>query len=148
MRRMASHATFDRDRIGALIARDHRIAAAWVFGSVARGDATRASDLDVAVLLRESPPRADDASLRALSLDLEAFSPSGRVDMVLLGAQGPVFRHRVLREGVLVVDADPARRQDFEGRTIAEYLDWKPTHEIAMASSLQGLRRRFARKAS
>lgn len=145
---MADHASLDKSRIAALIARDERIAAAWVFGSVARGDASSASDLDVAVLLRERPTKADEDSLRALAVDLEAFSPSGRVDIVVLGRQGPVFRHRILREGVLVVDADPARRFDFEGRTIAEYLDWKPTHDIAMASALEGLRRRFARKAS
>lgn len=78
---------------------------------------------------------------------LEPFSPSGRVDIVVLGQQGPVFRHRVLREGVLVVDANPTARHAFEGRTIAESLDWKPTHEIAMASALQGLRRRFSRRA-
>lgn len=145
---MAGNASFDYGGVGALIARDERVAAAWVFGSVARGDAGSASDLDVALLLREKPTRADEDALRALAVDLEAFSPSGRVDIVVLGRQGPVLRHRILREGVLVVDADPARRFDFEGRTIAEYLDWKPTHDIAMASALEGLRRRFSRKAS
>ena len=89
--------------------------------------------------------RSHDEALRTLALDLESASPSGRVDIVVLGAQGPVFRHRVLSEGKLVLDRSPALRRAFETRAIIEYLDWKPTHDIAMASTLQGLRGRFAR---
>lgn len=132
------------DEIGRVIARSPRIAAAWVFGSVARGDARPDSDLDVAVLLRGEETPGDVQALYALSGELERFSPSGRVDVVVLGAQGSVFRHRVLREGVLVHDADREARFAFEERTFRDYLDWKPTHDIAMRSTFAGLRSRFA----
>jgi predicted nucleotidyltransferase len=138
---MQSRAT-DFDAIGARVAACARIDTAWVFGSVARGDATEASDLDLAVLVHDET--GDDTDLRALAADLEAFSPSGRVDVVVLGSQGSVFRHRVLREGRVVVDRDPTARQAFETQTIIDYLDWKPTHDIAMEATLDGLRRRFA----
>lgn len=134
----------DFAEIGALVAGCSAVTAAWVFGSVARGDATDASDLDVAVLLRTAATRSDENELHTIAGQLERFAPSGRVDVVILGAQGPVFRHRVLREGRLVLDRDAAARHDFEARTYVEYLDWKPTHDIAMASALSGLRRRFA----
>jgi predicted nucleotidyltransferase len=132
------------ESIRAVLERCEAIVAAWVFGSVARSDATADSDLDIAVLLRG--PATDDVrrQLRTLSVELERFSPSARVDIVILGPQGSVFRHRVLREGHLVLDRDPSVRHAFEGRTIAEYLDWRPTHDIAMASTLEGLRRRFS----
>lgn len=134
----------DLQPIGRVLASYPRIAAAWVFGSVARGDAGPQSDLDVAVLMRSPPDSADTRALLALSTELERFSPSGRVDMVILGPQGSVFRHRVLSEGVLVLDADREARFDFEEWTIREYLDWKPTHDIAMRSTFAGLRERFA----
>lgn len=133
-----------RDELARVIAEHPGIAAAWVFGSVAQGTAGPQSDLDVAVLLRGNE-ETDAMSLYALSADLERYSPSGRVDLVVLGPQGSVFRHRVLSTGRLVYDGDPESRFDFEDRTIREYLDWKPTHDIAMRSTFAGLRDRFAR---
>lgn len=133
--------------IAAVIAERPDVAAAWVFGSAARGELRADSDLDVALLLRRRPSRAETLDLYGLAAALERFSPSGRVDILILGEQGPVLRHRILREGRLVWDADPALRFDFEARTFSEYLDWKPTHDIAMQVALEGLRRRLARGA-
>jgi uncharacterized protein len=132
--------------IGEQVGKRPEIAAAWIFGSVARGDAAPGSDLDVAVLLK-ADRASDDRWLYELAASLERHSPSGRVDILVLGAQGPVLRHRVLREGKLVYDADPDARIAFEAATISEYLDWKPTHEIAMRVAFAGLRDRFARGA-
>lgn len=133
----------DLDTLARCVARCPGVVAAWLFGSLARGDERADSDLDLAVLMR---PGEDLASLRDLSVGLERFSPSGRVDIVVLGQQGPVFRHHVLREGRLLVDEDPRVRHAFEARTHVEYFDWKPTHDIAMASALVGLRRRFGER--
>lgn len=121
------------------------VAAAWIFGSVARGDSGDESDLDLAIL-PQSPlqPEHVDA-LRSLAVELGPWSPCGRVDVLVLGAQGPVLRHRVIRDGIRVYDGDPETRIAFEGRTIAEYLDWKPTHDIAMRSTLEGIRDRLER---
>ena len=132
--------------IGAEIAKHDRVAAAWVFGSCARGDARPDSDLDVAVLLRPPEQPEDARALYDLVGRLEKFSPSGRVDLLILGPQGSVLRHRVLAEGKLVHDADREVRFEFEERTTRDYLDWKPTHDIAMRSTLAGLRDRFAQK--
>ncbi len=133
----------DASQLGGVLARHPQIAAAWLFGSVARGEARPDSDLDVAILLRDEPSDAPQRWLHDLVAELERFSPSGRVDLVLLGRQGPVFRHRILAQGTLVHDADREARFAFEERTTRDYLDWKPTHDIAMRSTFSGLRDRF-----
>lgn len=132
--------------VRAEVARYPEIAAAWIFGSMARGEAHEGSDLDVALSLLPSSAR-DEHKLLTLAAALERHSPSGKIDLVVLGKQGPVFRHRVLKEGKLLYDAQPELRIAFEARTISEYLDWKPTHEIAMRATFEGLRERFARGA-
>lgn len=135
-----------RRRVEAALSRHPEICAAWVFGSVARGEEGSESDLDLAVLLaRDTDAEAARPALSALSLELEPCSPSGRVDVLVLGTQGPVLVHRILSEGFLVRDVDRERRVQFEGRATVDYLDWKPTHDIAMRSALDGLRDRFAR---
>jgi uncharacterized protein len=142
--RMESSTDIDLPAISAAAASCDALAAAWLFGSLARGEGRPTSDLDLAVLVSPDAHARAAAQLAELSLALERHSPSGRVDVVILGRQGPVFRHRVIKEGVLVLDRDPALRRAFETRTIIDYLDWKPTHDIAMASTMAGLRRRFA----
>jgi hypothetical protein len=58
--------------------------------------------------------------------------------------KGPCSAIAFSARGRVVVDRDPTARQAFETQTIIEYLDWKPTHDIAMEATLDGLRRRFA----
>ena len=124
------------------------LAAAWVFGSVARGEARAESDLDVAVLLRE--PSADALSMRRelmrLAANLER-AVGRRVDLVVLGLHDPIVAHRVLSEGQLVLDADPERRIAFTSDAVARYLDWSPLYEAAAARSLEA-NRAWAREAN
>lgn len=126
------------------------VAAAWVFGSVARGEAARESDLDVAVLLTHDgdATKGERRALSAAILSLERLAPSGRVDVVVLGRAGPVLHHSVVRDGALVVDRVPGRRIDFVTRAIIDYLDWEPTHRAGMEASLRGLSRRLGRSAA
>ncbi len=105
---------------------DHRgVAAVYVFGSTVRGTARADSDVDVAVLLRETPRRTFDAQ----SYDLEGALERrlGRtVDLVVLN-QAPVdLRSRVLRQGRLILDRDRAARIRFEVRTRNEAFDLEP----------------------
>lgn len=122
----------------AALASTPAVAAAWVFGSVARGDARSDSDLDVAVLLRDRT--ADGLTHRRVLSDLAARleQASGRpVDLVVLGLRDPILAERVLREGRLVCDADPDRRLDFTTDALSRYLDWAPHYEAAAARSLE-----------
>lgn len=101
------------------------IAAAWLFGSVARGTARPDSDVDVGVLFREDPPR----NLAGYRFDLEAELESALglpVQLVVLNRTPADLAIRVLRDGKLLVNQDPSRRIEFEVRTRNEYWDLEP----------------------
>lgn len=100
------------------------IPCAWLFGSTARGEAGPLSDVDVAVLLDESVPRENYLDLAAaLAEELERCAP--RIDLVVLNQASPALRHRVILDGLLLLERDPRQRIEFEVRSIREALDFQ-----------------------
>jgi uncharacterized protein len=112
---------------------DGSVVAAWLFGSVARGTAHARSDVDVAVLrTRDEAPR----ELADLPLDLEddlARRLRRRVQVVDVGRAPADLVHRVLRDGVLLVDRDRARRVRFEVASRNRYFDMAPVWRLYRA---------------
>lgn len=113
-------------RLRAFFAADARGAVvAYLFGSVARETAGEHSDVDVAVLLTEDPPR----TLAGLRFDLAddlSEHLALPVDLVVLNRADVDLVHRVLREGRLLLDLDPSRRIAFEVKARREYFDLLP----------------------
>jgi hypothetical protein len=92
---------------------------------VARGESGPDSDVDVAALYGKPV----DAGLAGLRLDLagEIEARLGRrVDLVVLDHQPPDLVHRVLRDGLLVVENDRSARIRFEVRARNAYFDILP----------------------
>lgn len=97
-----------------------RVDAAYVFGSIARGEARPGSDIDVALLLDRDLSLAEELRLRAAlaeALDSEAL------DMVLLRSAPPVLRFEVKRDGIRFFARDDAAMDALEGRWAMEYMD-------------------------
>ena len=108
--------------------RPEGLVAAYLYGSRARGSHGERSDVDLGLLFRRTPRsvldgppvRIADALERELGLPVEA---------VVLDTAPPDLVHRVLRDGVLVLEADPSRRVAFEVAARREYLDLVPVLE-------------------
>jgi uncharacterized protein len=110
-------AFFDRDHVG--------IVCAYVYGSMARGEAGGASDVDVAVLYAQEPlPTLDGLGLE-LSYTLEKLLGKP-IDLAVLNCAPLDLIHRVLRDGVLVYDSDPSSRIRFEVQARSAYFDLLP----------------------
>jgi predicted nucleotidyltransferase len=121
----------DRDQLVQQIAyvfaaRNEDAAAVYLFGSVARGDARADSDIDVAVLYGKTVEPGLAGLKLALAGDIEEHL--GRpVDLVVLDHQAPDFVHRVLRDGLLVLENNRSARIRFEVTARNEYFDILPT---------------------
>ena len=101
------------------------VAAAWLFGSVARGTAGDRSDVDVAILTDGSPPHGLDG----LRLDLEGEIERmlGIPTQLVVLDRAPVdLSQRVLRDGVLLCEPDRSARIRFEVRVRNEFWDLRP----------------------
>jgi uncharacterized protein len=136
------------ERIRPILAEYPQIAAAWLFGSAARGELRPDSDLDIGILLRD--PRAtgvdEYALLGELTARLETVDPPRPVDVVLLEHQGPVFAHEALIDGILIHEPDRERRIAFQTTAIARGIDFRPTWELGNKGQLEGLRARLRRE--
>jgi predicted nucleotidyltransferase len=103
--------------------------AAYLFGSVARGDAGPESDIDVGILFAANPPATLGAPQFAIETALERLL--GRpVQVVALNRASADLVHRVLRDGRLVLDRDRADRLRFEVRSRNEYFDLAPIRRL------------------
>jgi predicted nucleotidyltransferase len=101
------------------------IAAAYLFGSVARGTAGPKSDVDVGILYSEDPPH----TLEGLGLELEGELEKlfrVPVQVVVLNHASVDLLIRVLRDGKLLVDRDRSTRIRFEVKTRFEFWDLEP----------------------
>ena len=101
------------------------IAAAYLFGSVARGTAGPRSDVDIGVLYSEDPPLTLAGMGFRLEGDLEQFLEVP-VQVVVLNHAPVDLSIRVLRDGKLLVDRDRSKRIRFEVKTRFEFWDLEP----------------------
>lgn len=137
-----SRTTLDAE-IASVLADYEDVAAGYLFGSLAREEATARSDLDLALLFMRRGEGALEhhRAMADIANRLESLVPSGRIDVVAIESQGPVFQHGVLSEGRLVFERDRDRRIDFESDAHVRYFDWRPTYEIARRHHQKGFRR-------
>ncbi|MCG5542063.1 MULTISPECIES: type VII toxin-antitoxin system MntA family adenylyltransferase antitoxin [unclassified Halorhodospira] len=101
------------------------IACAYLYGSRATGQARDDSDVDLAVLFRDpqEPALVCPAARLAQRLEQAIRSPIDLVDI----EQAPVdLVHRILRDGILLLDAIPERRIAFEVDARNRYFDLLP----------------------
>lgn len=119
----------DAERAARIIADYYRdrsgLVAVYLFGSVARGTAGAHSDVDIAVLY-EVPPAAE-LMAQPFGDEAELSERLGRSAQVIVMNGAPAdLIHRILRDGLLVLEPNKSRRIAFEVRARNEYFDLLP----------------------
>lgn len=101
------------------------VAAVYLFGSTARGTRRAKSDVDVGLLFRQPP--TETYSPEHFDLEAELTATVGLpVQLVVLNGAPADLVHRVLRDGILLVERDASARIRFEVAKRNEYFDLLP----------------------
>lgn len=120
------------------------LVSAYLFGSHARGQAHRDSDVDVAVLLDRSHLPSDEArfDLRVrLAADLPSLFANRSVDVIVLNDAPPLFGRKILHEGVRVFCSDLEKDHEFVRDTQILAADIEPWLQRVWARKLEALAR-------
>jgi predicted nucleotidyltransferase len=109
------------------------VAAAYLFGSTAKGDVGPLGDVDVAVLFSEQA----SASLLDLKLRLHAdlcrALKRNDVDLLILNtASNLIIKDEIVRNGVVIFEGNPEAREEFELRVIHLCIDFKTQRRKAV----------------
>lgn len=119
-----------RDRLPGVLERLDAVTAAYLHGSRARGQAREGSDLDLGLLLQETPEDPLASQLLAERIERELDLPAGTVDVQVLNDASPRFLYQVFKHGDLVFERDPNARVAFETRALALYYDFLPMKRV------------------
>jgi predicted nucleotidyltransferase len=111
--------------VGEAVSHVDGVAAVYLFGSVAAGTDTAASDVDLGILYESAPRATLDAGPLDLEGDLE-HRLKRPVHLVVLNSAPADLRIRVLRAQRLLLDRNRAARIRFEVATRNEYFDLEP----------------------
>lgn len=114
------------------------VAAAYLYGSAASGRTLPLSDLDLAIVLSQGAARNDPLLAERIAGRLAgALSTSVEIDAHVADDLPLPVRGRVVTEGVLLYERDPARRVEFETSTRRLYFDFLPLLERDAREGLQ-----------
>jgi len=120
------------------------VAAAYLYGSTARGQATPLSDVDVAAVLMPGVGLGERAQLqRRLLTALGRALPGRRVEVRFLDDLPVAVRGRIVYEGVRVFERDAVVRLRQEVKARLEYHDFLEFERAALGPGLEGLRRKL-----
>ena len=141
------------------------MAAAYVYGSVARGTPIPTSDIDIALITQ--PLTLSPYERLTLELDIQAdiedaaredtgvapahveFSraetvertPLPSIDVRIINEAPLLVRGHILQEGILVYEGDHQARVDFEVATLRRYFDYAPFDRRLQHALLDHVRR-------
>jgi len=103
----------------------------YLFGSRATGRGSCLSDIDIGVVLKESPSGKDTRTLyhNLYGLFTEMY-PVSRLDIIFLQAASLSLQYFAIKEGRVLFEEDSKFTADYENFVINQYLDFRPVLDI------------------
>ncbi|MFZ5470248.1 MAG: type VII toxin-antitoxin system MntA family adenylyltransferase antitoxin [Myxococcota bacterium] len=112
---------------------------AVLFGSHARGRASRHSDIDLAVLLAPDTPQNRKATRRA------TLALAQTIDIVFTADAPPLLRMEIARHGKVLIERQPFAWANFKAKAMIDWGDWGPHARRMWKAAIQRLREEMGR---
>ena len=110
-----------------------KILFAYLFGSIARGEAAHGSDLDLAVCFADRRPQFQRRLKVDLYMTLNRLLKKNDIDIVILNtASNLMLLDEIVRQGIVLLDTDPVLREEFELRTLHRAMDFREQRKAVM----------------
>jgi hypothetical protein len=110
------------DALARFFESEDNILVAYLFGSHARKTDTPGSDIDIALLLSETPDRLLNYHLYLVDKLSEILGDG--LDLIILNTAPPMLKHQVIKHGKIIYSRSERARITFETRAQSEYLDF------------------------
>jgi len=111
------------EKIKELLGRERQVELAYLFGSAARGETGKLSDIDVAVYLDESLSSGERFKLQLrLMGELASVLRTNKVDLVLMNDAPPALNYEIIRFKPIYVK-DMPKKVRVEHAIMSKYLD-------------------------
>lgn len=115
------------DRIAMVLEKHGEVLFAYLYGSVARGEAGIESDIDIGIFLREDFKPGAFYEIE-IARKIERECNLRRVEVVILNHKRLRFLNQVLRYGRLIFSRDEKARVAFETYVTKAYIDFLPRY--------------------
>lgn len=115
------------NQIKKVLEKERNVLLAYLYGSVAKGKAGKGSDIDIAILLKNTSALRNPYFESKLALKIEKnLKTKMPVEVRVLNGASLRFANQVLRYGKLIYARDRGYAIDFETTTRDRYFDFKP----------------------
>ena len=109
-----------------LLQKDDSVETAYVFGSVAKGTSGPLSDIDIAVLLKESLTRRQRYERKLLLInEISSALRTDNFNLVIMNGSPLLLNYNIIRDGKLLKSENESRRVLYETSIMSRYLDRK-----------------------
>ncbi len=117
------------EKIKEVLKTQDEIIVAYLYGSTAKKQDNKDSDIDIGILIDENF-EPDALYTSNIANKIEKKTKTGReIDVRILNDKSIIFLHQVLKNGKEILSKNEKKRIEFETNVYDRYLDFKPYFE-------------------
>jgi uncharacterized protein len=119
----------------------------YLYGSFAKGDAVKSSDIDIGVHVDPSF-KASLSYMGEVLNEVATLAGDRKVDAFIINEMSPLFRFNVIYPNKVLYCRDQEKRVDFELKTRRDYEDYLPFFNYRTEMAVKEAKRRVSDRSS